>query len=247
MIWSGAACRPRKGLIADVWQNNVETIVEPLRRSYDVRLFGWFEAPPSDCDVHVHAARHCACQAAIRRLNFSSDPKSDRRDPLTRWDELTFSDDLGVALPRGTALEKYAAIRRYAALRRWVWPSLDRQGLILLLRPDLWFRQPVTAWGLLDGPAADVAVPHRECPGLSCGGAAKRQFMAPEAFYALSPRAVQLLMLKRLESALSRFNARRGVGGISPDARRRCGSGRRRGVAAAPCGAVGSRRRRAAP
>lgn len=114
---------------------------------------------------------------------------------LGAWDGLVFSDDEGGGRKelrqrvRRREWEPAAALRRFVALERWVLPQLRDHAFVVLLRPDLWLRQSVDVWDL-DARRADVTIPHRECPSLTCrapGARPTSSSMAPEALFVVRP------------------------------------------------------------
>ena len=85
----------------------------------------------------------------------------DRVANLTAWRELVLDDAMAAGLKSGEAVGNR---RRYQAVARFLGDAqtLRNYDSVIVLRPDIWFRQPISAWNV--SWTHDINVAHLECP-----------------------------------------------------------------------------------
>ena len=207
VLYVGLPCRFHSFKhLPNLWHNQETLLLRPLRQHYStVDVYGFFNEHKVVDGVNYGLKNH---------MQKNYEPPSApawSESQLTKWQQLVFSDTDEELFEEGMTSGEMGDRRRFVALRRFTTTQVNSTlkcayDRVLVLRPDLWFRQPWSAWNISE--RVDLHVSHWECDGrLACLESPRKDGRVSDAFFYMSARFVEGLVNQpmQLRPKLERF------------------------------------------
>ena len=165
VLYVGLPCRFHSFKhLPNLWHNQETLLLRPLRQHYStVDVYGFFNEHKVVDGVNYGLKNHM-------QKNYEPPSRTcmEQIPQLTKWQQLVFSDTDEELFEEGMTSGEMGDRRRFVALRRFTTTQVNSTlkcayDRVLVLRPDLWFRQPWSAWNISE--RVDLHVSHWECDG----------------------------------------------------------------------------------
>ena len=208
VLYVGLPCRFHSFKhLPNLWHNQETLLLRPLRQHYStVDVYGFFNEHKVVDGVNYGLKNHM-------QKNYEPPSRTcmEQIPQLTKWQQLVFSDTDEELFEEGMTSGEMGDRRRFVALRRFTTTQVNSTlkcayDRVLVLRPDLWFRQPWSAWNISE--RVDLHVSHWECDGrLACLESPRKDGRVSDAFFYMSARFVEGLVTQpmQLRPKLERF------------------------------------------